>query len=148
MANKKKKSAVTSDGVADAQPNESAGTSTLFQDTRVISSFFPSGTYPPLFGPVSWNTEIVTASMSNGDGHPISSSPYETEIVDVLVGPTGGQRVFLVHLGILNQASSLGNKMRPATATGKHGSISLVDTDPVVFELASRITPINAPTPI
>lgn len=126
------------DGKAGAQPNESAGTSTSSQDTRVISSFPPSETHPPLFGPVPQNTEIVTASMSNGDNHPISSSPYETEVVKILVGPTGGQRVFLVHLGILNQASSLSNKMRPATAAGGHSSISLVDTDPVVFELAVR----------
>ncbi|KLJ09714.1 hypothetical protein EMPG_14861 [Blastomyces silverae] len=82
------------------------------------------------------NTESPTVPMANGGDDPlISSSPYETDIVQVHVGPTGCQRVFHVHLGILNQAPSLSSMISPATSSGAHNSISLVNTDPVIFEL-------------
>ncbi|KKZ59962.1 hypothetical protein EMCG_00802 [[Emmonsia] crescens] len=86
----------------------------------------------------SYNTEIPTVSTTNGTDALFPPSPYETEIVRVLVGPISDQRVFLVHLGILDQSPSLRSRMHPTATVGEHHSISLVDTDPVVFELILR----------
>ncbi|OJD24544.1 hypothetical protein ACJ73_04095 [Blastomyces percursus] len=75
-----------------------------------------------------------TKAATSGD--PVTV-PYATNIVQVHVGPTGSQRVFYVHLGILSQAPSLSSMIRHDSYTIKP-SISLSDVDPAIFELALR----------
>ncbi|PGH06775.1 hypothetical protein GX51_02216 [Blastomyces parvus] len=80
-------------------------------------------------------------SIEEADGHkrtPHPPSPYETDIVEVYVGPIGDQRVFHVHFGILNQAPLLSSNIRPAEFSGNPDSLSLVDIDPMIVELVIR----------
>ncbi|PGH28377.1 hypothetical protein GX50_08885, partial [[Emmonsia] crescens] len=117
------------------QANPAASSSS--EKTEPPSNSIQNGTYPSAASN-SYNTDIPTVSTTNGTDALIPPSPYETEIVRVLAGPIGGQREFLVHLGILDRSPSLSNEIHLAAPVGEHDSISLVDTDPVIFELVLR----------
>ncbi|KAL2367235.1 hypothetical protein RJZ57_008423, partial [Blastomyces gilchristii] len=104
-------------------------------ETEPPSNSAWNGVNPPIASN-PYNTESPTVHVADGGDTFISSSPYETDIVQVHVGPIGGQRAFHVHLGILNQAPSLSSKINPTTCSAReHNSISLVNTDPGIFEL-------------
>ncbi|KAK2783282.1 hypothetical protein FQN53_009270 [Emmonsiellopsis sp. PD_33] len=74
---------------------------------------------------------IVNGALPQG-GTFLKPCPYATSIATVHVGPEDSQREFYVHEGILHQSPSLGSMF----AQGY--DVSLVDTDPTVFELALR----------
>ncbi|KAK2795519.1 hypothetical protein FQN52_005286 [Onygenales sp. PD_12] len=83
--------------------------------------------------------EDTAAIEQPGDSDPIVNGtailkpcPYATNIVTVYVGPKDFQWPFYVHEGILRQSPSL------VSMFDQDYTVSLVDTDPTVFELASR----------
>ncbi|OAX82155.1 hypothetical protein ACJ72_03489 [Emergomyces africanus] len=107
--------------------------------TRLPSSIQLDRPASPGLFPTKHPSDPPFDPFQNGSGPRISCSPYETGIVIAFVGPVGGQRIFVVHQGILEQAPSLINKIHSDTAKENgYSSISLVDIDPAVFELVLK----------